>query len=378
MVEQRWPAGIRPWGEGIQIRLWKDGQEIYSETVSGDPYKPSDLASAVRRRNELKSRLTLGFSFHDSDQPGMVTLFRDDAQDYIETLDVDYSTALSYHNILNKHWLPVLGGEVTQFITSQAINNIIKGMDVSRKTKRNNLVPLRGIFRHKHIEPNPTDSIHIKKDQKAEIDRFRPDDRSTIIDYLSKKNDAQVVAYFALFFGTGMRPGELLGLEYSDLDLKERKVHVHQQTVRRRHKASTKTHMRRTVTIPAWVIPFISNLPSQFKYGHVFLNNLGTKCLDTDLFNDAWNNMFDDPKFRRDHNIRKRRPYTCRHSRAAELLTMGVKPAKAARQLGHSVEMFFGTYSEWIDEFQGDDDDHLLEGVGISPVTDRSQKPEIK
>jgi hypothetical protein len=62
-------------------------------------------------------------------------LFRDDAQDYVESLDVDYSTALSYHNILNKHWLPVLGGEITQFITSQTINNIIKGMDVCRKIK---------------------------------------------------------------------------------------------------------------------------------------------------------------------------------------------------------------------------------------------------
>jgi integrase len=146
-----------------------------------------------------------------------------------------------------------------------------------------------------------------------------------------------------------VRPGELLGLEYSDLDLKEHKVRVHQQTGRRRRSASTKTHMRRTVTIPAWVILFISNLPSQCKYGHLFLKNLGTKCLDTDLFNDAWNNMFDDPKFRRDHSIRKRRPYTCQHSRAPELLTMGVKPAKATRQLGHSLEMFFGRYATYIE-----------------------------
>ena len=174
-------------------------------------------------------------------------------------------------------------------------------------------------------------------------------DRSTLIEYLSKKNEAQVVAYFALFFGKGMRPGELLGLEYSDLDLKERKVRAHQQTGRRRRSASTKTHMRRTVTIPAWAILFISNLPSQCKYGHVFLNNLGTKCLYTGLFNQTWNAMLDDPKFRRDHSIRKRRPYTCRHSRAAELLTMGVRPAKATRQLGHSLEIFFGRYATYIE-----------------------------
>lgn len=59
-------------------------------------------------------------------------------------------------------------------------------------------------------------------------------------------------------------------------------------------------------------------------------------------------------------NVAYRIPYTCRHTHAAELLSMGVEPGRAAAQLGHSLEMFFRTYSEWIDEYsKGEDTDKL-------------------
>ena len=55
-----------------------------------------------------------------------------------------------------------------------------------------------------------------------------------------------------------------------------------------------------------------------------------------------------------------RTPYTCRHTRAAQLLSQGVPPAKGAEQLGHSVQMFLNVYSEWIDEYS-DMDNSILE-----------------
>jgi len=55
-------------------------------------------------------------------------------------------------------------------------------------------------------------------------------------------------------------------------------------------------------------------------------------------------------------------PYCCRHTRAAELLSKGVMPARAAKELGHSVEMFLNVYSEFIEEYS-DEDVSLLEGT---------------
>jgi len=47
--------------------------------------------------------------------------------------------------------------------------------------------------------------------------------------------------------------------------------------------------------------------------------------------------------------LRYRSPYETRHTYATIMLMSGVTPAFAAKQLGHSVEMFLRIYSKWID-----------------------------
>ena len=47
--------------------------------------------------------------------------------------------------------------------------------------------------------------------------------------------------------------------------------------------------------------------------------------------------------------------YTCRHTRAPQLLSQGVPPAKGAEQLGNSVQVFLNTYAEWIDDYSETD-----------------------
>ena len=95
-------------------------------------------------------------------------------------------------------------------------------------------------------------------------------------------------------------------------------------------------------------------LPAGFG-GYIFVNSLGAHYRDTDVFNDAW----------RAAHRRARIPYTCRHTRAAELLSTGVDPADAAKQLGHTVEMFLRTYSEWIEEYHQNRDKLRFEGIGV-------------
>ena len=49
--------------------------------------------------------------------------------------------------------------------------------------------------------------------------------------------------------------------------------------------------------------------------------------------------------------IHYRKPYACRHTRAAELLSMGLLAPDAAVQMGHSTAVFLNTYSEFINEY---------------------------
>ena len=47
---------------------------------------------------------------------------------------------------------------------------------------------------------------------------------------------------------------------------------------------------------------------------------------------------------------------TNRHTRASELLSKGVNPAKVAKQLGHDKETFLETYADYLPEYDGADD----------------------
>lgn len=351
MAERKWPRGIRPHGNGIEIRIYWRGRYVWEETVEGDAYRASDIAAAVQRRDELRSRLKLGLPLYRGDATATRSLFIDDAQDYLNTLDADYSTHLSYEGILNKYWLPVFGNWPTLEISTQAIKEeLARHKTISQKTKKNILVPLRGALQHAGINPNPVAAIKLKRHQKPRIQRYQPPEVQALLAELS----GQEQVYFALLLGTGLRPGEALGLQWPDYNGEE--ISVTKQIVRRRTKATTKTHESRQVYVPTWCRPYLNKHPTRFQGGPIFVNSRGEHFRDCDVFNLAWRDAH------RKARVPYRIPYTCRHTRAAELLSAGVEPGRAAAQLGHTLEMFFRTYSEWIDEYSRQIDKSLLEG----------------
>ncbi len=357
MAEKRWPTGIEPHGNGIRIRIWKAGKLFYSETIPGDPYKKADLKAATRRRDDLKHRLSLGLPIREEEVIDN-DFFGNLAQSYLDMLEADLSTLLSYKNNLEKYWLPAFQNWLITDIRTSDIKKILKKAKVTNKTKKNILIPLRGVFSvamdDSMITVNPVVAIKLKKHQKPKIERFSPTERQRIINALS----GQSLVYFAVFFGCGLRPSETLALKWSDIH--NNQFHIHNTIVRRKFKDTTKTHEVRDVYIPSWVRAIMKDHPTRWKKGYIFLNSFGRPYLDTDVFNGAWRLVL------KELAIAYRIPYTCRHTRAAELLSSGVEPGKASRQLGHTLEMFYRTYAEWIDEYGDPDNNVKLEGKVIA------------
>lgn len=352
MDKRTWPTGVRPSGRGIRIKIWKDGALYYAETIEGDPYKQVDLAAAVRRRDSLQSRLKLGLSLKEEEQ-GKKELFTELAQDYLNSMQVKRSTASDYLRILNHYWIPRFGNRLKDEITTRMIKSALGELTISAKTKRNILIPLRGVFDHGDVTPNPVGALAkkgVKREQKAKIDRYTPDQRKRLVEAL--KGQDQV--YFAVLFGCGLRPGEALGLTWSDY--KDGHLSVTKQITRRRMEPTTKTYMERNVYVPMWTRGYLDGHTTRFKKGHIFLNTKGGPYLDTDVFNGAWSAAHSALK------IPYKIPYVCRHTRAAEMLSTGVDPAEAAKQMGHSLEMFFRTYAEWIAEYSENKDLSRFEG----------------
>jgi len=224
-------------------------------------------------------------------------------------------------------------------VTAADIKKALSAVPVTSKTKRNILIPLQGVLSYAEINPNPAYGLRLKRHQRPPVSRYSPEERAALIGRL----EGQAQAYFALLFATGLRPGEALGLLWSDWDGEE--LSVSKQITRRKREASTKTSVRRKVFVPTWARVYINALGSRFAGGPVFINTKGKAYLDTDVFNETWR------KAHTKERIPYRIPYTCRHTRAAELLSAGIDPADCARQLGHSTEMFLRTYSEWIEAY---------------------------
>ena len=325
------PTGLTVQGRGIKIRAQVDGK-VYYETVKGN-LSSHHVAACVKRREQIIAQLTLG------DLGIEYRNFEDVAQDYLNTLDVKRSKSMSYAGLLNKYWIPQFQGKPLASITAPDIKRVLAGHQVSNKTKKNALAVLSSIMAHAEIHPNPCRQVKIRRNQKAPVERYTPSERETLLGAL--KGDYQV--FFAIMFGCGLRTGEALALTWADYDGES--LDINKQVVRRRLEKSTKTSVRRKVFVPQWVRKYINGLPSRFSGDYIFPNQYGRHHQDADRFNEQW------MKAHKRTRIRYRIPYVCRHTRAAELLSAGASPAAAAKQLGHTTEIFLRTYSEFLDEY---------------------------
>lgn len=349
MDTPRYPVGLYPSGQGIRIKLFKNGKVAHQETIICDPFSKSDIRRVAALRAELKVKLNLGLAFVEESAPSELQPFSVMAQEYIETHEGKYSTVLSYIGILNKYWIPLFGNLPCSSITKRDIKRARAEQNVSGKTRDNILGALRGVLDHAEVSPNPAKLIKTKKKQTASIDRYSPTDRDKLLSCFS----GDTYVYFALLFGCGMRPGELKGLLRTDFDGNH--WHVHQQVVRGKLVGSTKTGHRRKVYVPDWVKAAIKTIPSRIDSPYFFINADGSFFKDTRKFNRAWKKAHDRKQ------LHYRIPYAARHTRAAELLSMGLLPPDAAVQMGHSTHVFLTTYSEFINEYAANQDPRRFE-----------------
>jgi len=147
-------------------------------------------------------------------------------------------------------------------------------------------------------------------------------------------------AYVALGCFSGLRPGELAGLDVEHVDFDRLIVRVGQVMTRYGLRPYPKTALSsRSVPFPAEVRDLLWPLVSDRGSGPVFTSSQGARVSETNFRNRVWKPALEAA------GIGYERPNVMRHTMASWLIQAGVPKWDVARMLGHSSLRLVDTYA---------------------------------
>jgi integrase len=219
------------------------------------------------------------------------------------------------------------------------------------KTRNNTLVPLRAVFefaRRDHlIGESPAAHLQNAPVQVGSPDPLTLDEMNAVLLDLAAHHPPEVADYFELAFTTGMRPSELIAVEWRDFDERHRELRVQRARVWGKDKAETKTHAMRNLELTDRALAVVVRQKSRAAGGATsILRNptTGKPWADEQVQRRCWNASL------ARLGIRHRSAYQARHTFATLTIMAGANPAWVGRQMGHaSLRMTLDVYAKWID-----------------------------
>jgi integrase len=314
------------------------------------------LDQAIRLRDEYLLCIAHGLPLHKKAKPTAADgTFCRAAERYmrIGAQDLSLRSRKGYEKHLRSIWMPLFGKRFLTDIADEDILEYFAAHDFSPKTKKNYIQVLSNVFEFAKAA-NPTRHLFKKNTRRArarkKVERYLPEEVAKLLGAtptFDATSGFQIRLYFTLFVGCGLRPQEILALEWDDYNGEF--LHIRKCITYYQLEATTKTGQERKVYVPMWVRSALRDSNSRFAGGFIFPNTFGSYVKKEEIFNRQW-------KLAHAHcKLAYRDPYVCRHTRAAELISKGVPPAKGAEQLGNSVQVFLNTYAEWIDDYSETD-----------------------
>ena len=331
---------------------------------------PANIKYAARLVAEVKLQIAAGIfdyraTFPESAQapaPAGKTgdeLFFDLIDRWWDLLELKPSTKKQYGQQKDNFWKVHLPNKpVKDFVHSDIKGALRQGTWKSNKSRNNQLSIIRSVFdlavMDKQIKENPCAGLEYADVQKRGPDPFTLDEARKILANVAEHYSEHVVNYLQFQFFSGLRTSEAIALAWPNVDLNKGEVLVEVVNVYDEEQDSTKTSTARVVKLPREAL---AALLSQRR-----LTGSSGKIFHDPYYNEPWlyhritRAAFWTTTLKR-LGIRHRRTYNTRHTFATIGLMAGVNPAFMARQLGHSLEMFFRVYAKWID---GQHDDREL------------------
>jgi len=215
---------------------------------------------------------------------------------------------------------------------------------MSPKTINSHMTILRMILveaAERYEFDNPYRNIKPLKLQKVHIEPFSMNEVEKILRHV--REDYRI--YYLVRFYTGMRTGEVDGLQWEYVDFERREILVRETLIHGKTEYTKTDGSQREIPMFG---PVYDALKEQYEATgklskFVFCNRLGEPLDHNNVTKRVWYPLLELLK------LKKRRPYQTRHTAATLLLASGENPEWVARTLGHSsTEMLFKVYSRYI------------------------------
>jgi len=324
---------------------WMEGTTRRHETLP-ITYNPTGIASAQRIRARKIQAFAEGREEATEWQP--MPTFGEMAQDKLD--EIRHGKPSSHRAIksrLQLYWMPKLSRHLLTQIKQKHVKEIVNDMrDQGRSPKYIREVISAGssvlqmAIENEYIDHNPTKAVSRaftrKSKTKVQIDPFTQEEMDAVMPLLSQDDKL----FFALRWYCGLRPGEVIALTRQDI--RGGYIHVNKSRVEG-NDGTTKTGSERQVPLPPQVSALISSRVTDMRNDHLLLTQYGKPYLKPRVFNERFVRAL------KEAGVRYRNPYNVRHGAACRMLAAGMKPGYCAKILGHSLQMFFTTYANWVD-----------------------------
>ena len=356
-------ATIRKRGNTYQIRVSCGYDTSGNQVIQTTTWKPEPNMTARQIEKEVQKQAML---FEEKCLKGQITAnvkFETFAEQWFEEYAKLNLRHTSYERMrqLTQRVYPAIGHlrldkitgrHVQQFINDLALNgkSMKTGRPLSRKTAIHHLSFISDVFSYAvkmdMLSENPCRKVTVPKGEKKEKEIYTLEEIEVLFKLLETA-PLKYRTFFTLAIYSGFRRGELLGLEWKDIDWEHNVISVRRTSNYTADKGiytdTTKTKKsQRSLKFPPMVMDLLKSYKSEQDEEKV---KLGSKWIDYDrLFvkcdGRPMNNntpYFWFTEFCKENNFRFCDIHSMRHFYASALINEGVDAAAVSGALGHSV-----------------------------------------
>ena len=305
----------------------------------------AELLSAKLKLSEFTGEASL-LSDRDRQMPTVETYLTDWLHTYAE-VHCKATTAHGYRVMIVRHLLPVFGELRLDEVTRADIKRLIADLaskGLKKQTIHNILTPFKEAYQHAMDEgivaSNPVARTgrltHSREDRRLHMSPLDAEEVKTLLQH-TRETVPSLYAILLCAVRTGLRQGELIGLQWSDIDFRSGFLEVRRAVVKRQL-TSTKNHKLRRVDMSPQLIDALRHMREIREFESmsgkpvsewVFVTPSGTRWDDSNL-----RHAF--IKLLRTAGIRRVRFHDLRHTYVSLMAQQGSPPKYIQEQCGHS------------------------------------------